>query len=88
MGTPVLGAAQARLFFFDFADLAVDLLARGFGEGVEKFLETFGLAEFAGEKRVDGHGKRKPYHRSTLMTRIFTNLTQAARIAEGLIISD
>jgi hypothetical protein len=52
----VLRATQARLFFFDFADLAVDLVARGFGEGIEKFLEAFGLAEFAGEDRVDGHG--------------------------------
>ncbi len=58
----VLRAAQARLFFFDFADLAVDLVARGFGKGVEKFLEAFGLAEFAGEDGVDGHGKGKPYH--------------------------
>ena len=54
----VLRAAQARLFFFDFADLAVDLAARGFGKGIEKFLEAFGLAEFAGEERVDGHGVR------------------------------
>jgi hypothetical protein len=39
----VLGATQARLFFFDFADFAVDLVARGVGQGVEKFLEAFGL---------------------------------------------
>jgi len=49
----VLGAAQARLFFFDFADFAVDLVARGFGKGIEKFLEAFGLAEFAGEDGMD-----------------------------------
>src|ERR1700739_797329 len=58
----VLRAAQARLFFFDFADFAVDLVARGVGKGIEEFLEAFGLAEFAGEERVDGHGKEKPYH--------------------------
>jgi hypothetical protein len=57
----VLGAAQARLFLFDFADLAVDLVARGFGQGIEEFLEAFGLAEFAGENGVDGH-ENKPYH--------------------------
>jgi hypothetical protein len=56
----MLRTAQARLFFLNFADLAVDLVARGFGEGVEKFLETSGLAEFAGERRVDGH-RNKPY---------------------------
>jgi hypothetical protein len=53
------GAAQARLFFFDFADLAVDLVARRFGQGVEEFLETFGLAEFAGEGGMDGHEGRE-----------------------------
>lgn len=53
----VLRAAQARVFFFYFADFMVDLVARGFRQGVEKFLEAFGLAEFAGEERVDGHGK-------------------------------
>jgi hypothetical protein len=52
----VLGAAQARVFFLDFADLAVDLLTRGFGKGIEEFLEAFGLAEFAGENGMDGHG--------------------------------
>jgi hypothetical protein len=51
----VLRAAQACLFFFDFADLAVNLVARRFEKGIEKFLEAFGLAEFAGEKRMDGH---------------------------------
>jgi hypothetical protein len=51
----VLGAAQARLFFFDFADLTVDLVARGFGQGVEEFLEAPGLAEFAGKNGVDEH---------------------------------
>jgi hypothetical protein len=49
----VLSAAQARFFFFDFADFAVDLVARGFGEGIKEFLEAFGLAEFTGE---DGDG--------------------------------
>ena len=34
----VLCAAQARLFFLDFADLAVDLVALGFRKGIEKFL--------------------------------------------------
>jgi hypothetical protein len=52
----VLRAAQARLFFFDFADLAVDMVPRGFGQGIEEFLERLGLAEFAGENGVDGHG--------------------------------
>ena len=55
----VLGSAQARLFFFDFADFAVNLLARGFGQGVEEFLEAFGLPKFAGEGWVDGHGRRE-----------------------------
>ena len=54
----VLCAAQARLFFFDFADLAVDLVARGFWKGVEEFLKALGLAEFAGEDGMDGHGIR------------------------------
>jgi hypothetical protein len=58
----VLRAAQARLFFLDFANLTVDLLARGFGKGIEEFLEAFGVAEFAGKNGMDGHGKRKPYH--------------------------
>jgi hypothetical protein len=53
----VLRAAQARLFFFDFANLAVDLAARGFGKGIEKLLETFGLSEFSGEQGMDGHGE-------------------------------
>lgn len=53
----VLGPAQACLFFFYFADLAVDLVARGFGQGVEEFLEAFGLADFAGEGGMDGHGE-------------------------------
>ena len=34
----VLRAAQACAFFFDFADLAVDLVALGFRKGIEKFL--------------------------------------------------
>ena len=55
----VLGTAQARLFFFDLADLAVDLLARGFGKGAKEFLEPLGLAEFTGEGGVDGHGGRE-----------------------------
>jgi hypothetical protein len=33
----VLGAAQACLFFFYFADLAVDLVARGFGRELKNF---------------------------------------------------
>jgi hypothetical protein len=53
----VLRASQARLFFFDFADLAVDLVARGFGKGIEEFLEAFGLAEFTGEDGMDWHGR-------------------------------
>ena len=55
----VLRAAEARLLFFYFANLAIDLLARGFGQGIEEFLEAFGLAEFSGEEGVDGH-KEKP----------------------------
>jgi hypothetical protein len=58
----VLGATQARLFSFNFADLAVNLVARGYGKGVEEFLEAFGLAEFAGEDGVDGHEGRGTYH--------------------------
>jgi hypothetical protein len=50
----VLGAAQARVFFFDFADRVVDVLARGVGKGIKEFLEAFGLTEFAGEDGVDG----------------------------------
>jgi hypothetical protein len=38
----VLSAAQACLFFFHFADFTVNLLARGFGQGIEKFLEALG----------------------------------------------
>jgi hypothetical protein len=53
----MLRAAQARLFFFYFADFSVDLVARGFGQGIEEFLEAFGLAEFAGESEVDGHNQ-------------------------------
>jgi hypothetical protein len=50
-----LRAAKARVFFFDFADGVVDVLARGVGKGIEKFLQSFGLAKFAGEGGVDGH---------------------------------
>ena len=49
----MLRAAQARVFFFDFADFTVDLLARGSGKGVEEFLEALGLAEFASEELLD-----------------------------------
>lgn len=49
----VLGAAEARFFFFHFAELAVNLVARGFGQGAKEFLEAFGLAEFAGEGGMD-----------------------------------
>jgi hypothetical protein len=34
------------------------MAAGGFGKGVEEFLETFGLAEFAGEGGMDGSGIR------------------------------
>ena len=50
----VLRAAQARLFFFDFADFTVDLVALGIWKGIEEFLKAFGLAEFAGEDGMDG----------------------------------
>jgi hypothetical protein len=53
----MLCAAQSCLFFFHFADFAVDLLARGFGQGIEEFLEVLGLAEFAGEDGMDWHGR-------------------------------
>lgn len=53
----VLGAAEACVFFFGFSDLTVDLVARGFGKGIEEFLEALGLAEFAGENGMDGHGE-------------------------------
>lgn len=49
----MLGATQAGVFFFDFADGVVNMLARGFRKGIEEFLEAFGLAEFAGEGGVD-----------------------------------
>jgi hypothetical protein len=59
----MLSTTEARVFFFDFADGVVNMLARGFGQGIEKVLEALGLAEFAGEDGVDGHGEeRKPYH--------------------------
>jgi hypothetical protein len=66
----VLGAAQARVFFLDFADLAVDLLTLRVGQGVEEFLEAFGLAEFAGEGGMDWHGEVETLPR---MGRIFTD---------------
>jgi hypothetical protein len=47
-------------------------VARGFGEGIEKFLEAFGLAEFAGESGVDGHGEGKTLPRMRRIERIFT----------------
>jgi len=50
----VLRAAQARLFVFDFADLAVNLVARGIGKRVKKNLKAFGLAKLAGEGRWMG----------------------------------
>jgi hypothetical protein len=55
----VLGAAFPSVFFFDFADRVVDLVARGFGQGVKEFLKALGLAEFAGEGWVDirRHGR-------------------------------
>jgi hypothetical protein len=56
--------------FFDFADLSVDLVTRGFGEGIEEFLEALGLAEFAGEGGVDGHGEGKTLPRMGGMERI------------------
>jgi hypothetical protein len=49
----MLSASQARLFFFHFTDFTVNLLARGFGQGIEEFLEAFGLAKFAGEDGVE-----------------------------------
>lgn len=49
-------AAQAGFFFFDAADEAVEVFARGFGEGVEESYETVS-AESAGEKCVEGHQK-------------------------------
>jgi hypothetical protein len=51
----MLSTAEAGFFFLDFTDLTVDLVTRGFGQGIEKFLEAFGLAESAGEDGVDGH---------------------------------
>ena len=44
----VLRAAQTRPFVFDFADPAVDLVARGIGKRVKKLLKAFGLARLAG----------------------------------------
>lgn len=79
----MLCAVQARLFFFDFTDLAVNLVPRGFGQGVEKFLQAFGLAEFAGKERMDGHGERKPYHGWTRIQRIFTDSPQRTRRAQS-----
>jgi len=36
----LLSAAQARLFFFDFANGVVELIAGGVGKGVGEFLEA------------------------------------------------
>jgi len=69
----VLGAAQTRLFFFDFTDFAVDLVARGFGKGVKEFPETFGLAEFAGEDRYGSAWGRETLPRMKRIERIFTD---------------
>jgi hypothetical protein len=54
----MLSTAEARVFFFDFADGVVDMLARGVRKGSEEFLQAFGLAEFAGECGVDVGGHR------------------------------
>lgn len=47
--------SAGAFFFFDFVDFAVDLVARRFGKGIEKFLEAFGLAEFTGEGGMAGN---------------------------------
>lgn len=36
----LLEPAKARFFFFDAADEAVEVIARGFGEGIEESFET------------------------------------------------
>lgn len=54
----MLGAAEARFFFFDAADGVIDMLARGFGKGIEKFLKALGLAEFASESGMDRHKQK------------------------------
>jgi hypothetical protein len=55
----LLKPAEAGFFFLDAADGVVDMAARGFGKGIEKFLQAFGLAEFAGG--MDGHGDSGTY---------------------------
>src|ERR1051326_8488348 len=50
--------AEAGGFFLDGADEVVKVVAGGLGKRVEEFLEAFGAAEGAGEKRVKGHGEK------------------------------
>jgi hypothetical protein len=80
----VLRAAQARFFFFHFADFTVDLVTRGFGKGIEEFLEAFGLAEFAGKNGVDWHGGRRTLPRMRRMERIFTDELERRLGADGV----
>jgi hypothetical protein len=82
----VLGAALARLFFFDFADGVVDLAARGFGEGAKEFLEALGLAEFAGERRLDCHRDGETLPRMARMERIFTNMPTGDALSPAAMI--
>jgi hypothetical protein len=50
----LLEAAEAGGFFFCAADEAVEVVAGGFGQGVEEFYQAV-AAEGRGEERVEGH---------------------------------
>jgi hypothetical protein len=54
----MLSTTETRVFLFDFSDGVVNMLAGGVGKGIEEFLQAFGLAEFAGEERVEGHQQK------------------------------
>jgi hypothetical protein len=69
----MLSTAEPRVFFFDFADSVVNMLARGVGKGIEEFLQAFGLAEFAGEDGVDiERHRQKTISRMTRIEPILT----------------
>ena len=50
----LLDAAQAGVFFFDTADEVIEVIAGGFGEGVEESYQTV-AAKGTSEKWVEGH---------------------------------
>ena len=56
----LLKPTKAGFFFFDAADEAVEVIAGGFGEGVEESFQAV-AAKGAGEERMERHRER-PYH--------------------------